>query len=102
MQSTLTGFNNPHGMVTDYTGNLYVADTGNQRVLRIPEEQSGLNLADATSIGANLIAPIDVGVDPSGNVYIVDAGAPGANNGQWFVFRTKRYALDTVLTKWWF
>ena len=81
VQSFITGFNNPHGFTSDYSGNLYVANAGGtHQVLRVASGQT--DVSTATAIGANLLNPVDVTVDGAGNVFIVDAGAAGANNGQ--------------------
>jgi hypothetical protein len=77
-QSSLGGFNNPHGMWIDAGGNMYVADSGSQRVLRIPHGQT---VASATTVGTGLINPIDVVVDGTGSVFIVDAGT-GNDDGR--------------------
>jgi DNA-binding beta-propeller fold protein YncE len=49
----------------DPSGNLYVADTGNNRVLQLGD---GFQIA----VGSSLIAPTGVATDPSGSVIIAD------------------------------
>ena len=58
----VTGLSSPTGIVQDSSGNLFIADTGNNRVVKAPWTGSGLS------------APEAVAVDPSGNVYIADTG----------------------------
>ena len=75
------------GVGFDGQHNLWVADTGNNRVLRFPASGAGLpqNTADlvlgqsgfnATSTD-NMASPIAVRVDANGNVYVMDLTAGG-------------------------
>ena len=70
----VTGLNNPRQVAVDATGNLYIADSGNNRVLK--ETLSGGTYTQST-IGSGLNLPFGVAVDASGNVYIADL-----NNGR--------------------
>jgi trimeric autotransporter adhesin len=62
--------NAPSSVSVDSAGNLYIADTGNQRVRKVTPD--GL-IAAATNLG--LISPVYAIPDSAGNVYIADAGA---------------------------
>ena len=79
----------PRGIAVDGNGNLYVADSGNNRVLRFPRptDQSGRILPDlvigqvdfttSTSAAVNaysLRAPAGVGIGPDGNIFVADSG----------------------------
>ncbi|MBV8944543.1 MAG: hypothetical protein JOZ95_03930, partial [Solirubrobacterales bacterium] len=62
-----TGLANPHGVAVDGQGNVFVADSGNDRIVELSPSGSqtvlpfaGLNLPDAVS------------VDSSGNVFVLD------------------------------
>jgi len=86
------GFNAPTGMAVDpTTGNLYVADAGNSRVLRFPapfanptrvEPDAVYGQANFTSLTANpfgvtnnsLNAPGAVAFDSAGNLWVSDTG----------------------------
>lgn len=86
------GFTSPGGLAVDpFTGNLYVADTGNHRILRIPAPFANLRqvepdavygqpdfesrTANVTSIGAaTLNAPATVAFDSTGNLWVSDTG----------------------------
>ncbi|MGA2962343.1 MAG: Ig-like domain repeat protein [Candidatus Korobacteraceae bacterium] len=76
-----SNLSNPKGIAFDGSGNAYVADSGNHRVVRVPNENGTLNPADQTTVGQSQLNPTDVAVDAAGNVYIADAGTNG-NNGQ--------------------
>lgn len=74
----------PQGIAVDPAGNLYVADTGTNRVMIFPNTQNApvAGMAAAFVIGqssfgasaANFKTPIDVSVDSSGNIYVSDSG----------------------------
>jgi uncharacterized protein (TIGR03437 family) len=82
---TLAG---PQGLFVDAAFNLYVADTGANRVLIFPNTQSaplggmaaafviGQNSFDVVSGGASgiLKSPADVAVDSASNIYVADFG----------------------------
>jgi NHL repeat len=75
VQSTVgTGLSIDHGVAVDGSGNVYIADSGNHRVLK--ETLSGgaytqSTVADSSS-AYQLQYPYGVAVDGSGNVYIAD------------------------------
>ncbi|MBI1353828.1 MAG: hypothetical protein GC160_05730 [Acidobacteria bacterium] len=86
---TATSLAIPRGLAVDGSGNLYVADTGNNRVLRFakPFDQSGRVRAEAvlgqvgffSSISAavnaqSLRSPFDVAIGANGEVYVSDRG----------------------------
>lgn len=60
----------PESVTVDASGNLYIADTGNQRVRMVTPNG---NIAAATNLG--LLSPVYAIPDGSGNLYIADAGA---------------------------
>jgi DNA-binding beta-propeller fold protein YncE len=61
--------NAPRGVAVDSSGNVYVADTSNNRVLK--ETQSGGNTIER-SVGMGFLYPESVAVDGHGNVYVAD------------------------------
>ncbi len=79
-------FNGPLGLTVDSSGNLYVADTGNNTIRKAT--QVGTNWvvttlagmagntggADGTGGAASFDNPADVAVDTAGNLYVADAG----------------------------
>jgi hypothetical protein len=79
--ATLAAFNNPTGLVFDAAGNLYIADTGNNRVRRINLVSGivttiaggGSSLADnIQGTTALLNAPRSLAFGPDGLLYIAD------------------------------
>lgn len=74
--------NFPTRVSLDASGNLYIADSGNARIRKIDvggvittvagTGGSGYAGDGGPAIGAKLFEPIDMAVDPSGNVYISD------------------------------
>jgi len=69
-QSTVgvTGLSNPRGVAVDGTGNVYVADTSHNRVLKLPAAGG----AQQTLGFTGLALPYGVAVDAAGNVFVAD------------------------------
>jgi sugar lactone lactonase YvrE len=75
-------FNNPAGVATDSSGNLYVADSVNSTIRKITPAGVVTTLAglansqgyvDGTGADARLVLPTGIAVDHHGNVYLSDA-----------------------------
>jgi sugar lactone lactonase YvrE len=74
--------NTPRGVSVDSSGNLYICDTGNNRIRRVDTSGTITTVAGNGSAGfsgdggpatsAMLFAPSDVAVDTKGNIYIAD------------------------------
>jgi hypothetical protein len=76
-------FSAPEGVAADHTGNLYVADTGNETIRQVTPAGVVTTLAgtigikgqlDGTGSAAQFSSPIGLSVDSSGNVYVADVG----------------------------
>jgi DNA-binding beta-propeller fold protein YncE len=63
-----TGLSDPSGVAVDAAGNVYVADSGNNRVVKLAPESGAQQVVGFT--GLNM--PYDMAVDSAGNVYTVD------------------------------
>jgi serine/threonine-protein kinase len=81
-QGTSAKFSYPNGIDVDGSGNVYVADGGNNRIRKIDAEGNVTTLAgfgaggfvDGLGTRACFYAPQGVAVDGSGNVYVADGG----------------------------
>ena len=73
-------FNTPSALAVDGEGNLYVADTANNRIRKVTPEGKVSTLAgdgtagfaDGQAARAQFNAPVGVAVDKDGNVYVAD------------------------------
>ena len=64
--------NNPSGIALDTAGNLYIADSGNNRIRKV--SNGVITTVSGGGVGAQLSNPTGVAVDTSGNLYIADSG----------------------------
>ncbi len=71
----------PSGMVVDAAGNLYIADTLNNRIRKVTPSGiittfagGGGSLGEGPATSAGLANPVGLAVDGAGNVYIADTG----------------------------
>ena len=79
---TAASFWNPAGVAVDSSGNVYVADCGNNEIRKITPAGVVSTLAgsgsqgavDGTGTAASFYHPYGVAVDGSGNVYVADGG----------------------------
>ncbi len=79
-QATLANLDNPSGVAVDGSGNIYIGDTGNNRIRRVGTNGTittiaGTGVAGATGDGgpaiqATLSSPMDLDFDSNGNLYV--------------------------------
>jgi len=79
--ATTAQFSDPQGMVIDENGNLYVADTSNNRIRKIDASGnvttfagSGSGFNDANGTAAKFNYPRYLAIDSDGNLYVSDTG----------------------------
>jgi len=74
-------FNGPHGMAVDSSGNVYVADTANQRIRKITPDGvvttfAGNGISDpftnGTRTAATFASPIGIAIDSSRNLFVIE------------------------------
>ncbi len=81
--ATLAKLNTPFGVALDAAGNIYIADSGNNKIRKVTASTgiittiAGTGTSNYTGNGgkataANLAGPLGLAVDPSGNIYIAD------------------------------
>ena len=69
MQLPITGLNHPQAVTVDHSGTVYVADTRNNRIVKLPA-----GAGQSTTVLSGLKAPDGVAVDTAGTLYVADAG----------------------------
>ncbi|HEY3861267.1 MAG TPA: SBBP repeat-containing protein [Verrucomicrobiae bacterium] len=95
-QATNAGFNLPQGVCVDSNGNVFITDTGNNRIRKIALTGiistiagGGTNgTTNGAATNATLNAPAATAVDAAGNLFIADSG----NN------RIRKVATNGVIT----
>ncbi len=85
-------FDNPHGLTTDRNGNLYVADTNNERIQKFSPNGTFMTSIGSAGIGYGQFgSPSDLAIDRPGNIYVTEA----ANH------RVQRFTADgTFVAEW--
>jgi sugar lactone lactonase YvrE len=82
---TATNLANPHGLAFDAAGNLFIADSSQQRIRRVDAVTGLVSTVAGTGVGgfngdavpataAQLLGPFALAFDPAGNLYIADLG----------------------------
>jgi sugar lactone lactonase YvrE len=79
---TSASFRGPKGLAVDSSGNVYVADRGNNTIRKITSSGIVTTLAgsaspgsaDGTGTAASFNSPAGVALDASGNLYVADSG----------------------------
>jgi hypothetical protein len=85
----------PKGIAADGNGNVYVADSGNNRIVRLFNPKSKLewkgSFTGASAQDNGLSGPSRVGIDEKVNVYVTDPG-----NRRLIVFDSAGHVLRTI------
>jgi len=77
---TSSSLTTPKGVAVDLSGNVYIADTGAARIVKVAPDGTTTPLSIS---GATLNRPMGLAVDSAGNLYIADAGvAPAGSTSQ--------------------
>lgn len=73
---TPSSFSGPNGLALDLSGNLYIADTGNNRILKVAPGGTTASLFAITiaQAAATFSGPNQLAADSAGNLYIADTG----------------------------
>lgn len=88
ISATATQLSSPYGVAVDGSGNLYISDNGNNRILKVTYTHAGLttftsvsifagggtSLGNGTATSAKLSNPKGIALDNAGNLYIADYG----------------------------
>lgn len=66
------GLSAPEAVAVDGTGSLYIADTGNKRVVYLPNT-GGWNESTALVVGSSMTSPSALAIDSMGDVFVADS-----------------------------
>lgn len=85
-------FKSPNGIAVDHDGNVFVVDTGHDRIQKFTDTGTFVGKWGSGGTGdGQFLAPRDVAVDPTGNVYVVEQ----SNN------RVQKFSnAGTFIAKW--
>jgi sugar lactone lactonase YvrE len=79
--ATNAELNNPGSVICDASGNLLIADTGNNRVRKVDTNGiittlagGGINFADNVAATNSSLFPSGIALDASGNLFVADSG----------------------------
>jgi sugar lactone lactonase YvrE len=86
---TTAKFNNPSAVAIDSSGNLFIADRGNNKVRKITQPGTGDSFT--STFASRLPGPVGVAVDASNSIYVVTF-----NDGKLRVFNSAGSLLRTV------
>lgn len=67
-----TAFKRPEDVAVDAKGNLFVADTGNARIVQIHLDDKSEKVLTLNEAGQKLVAPCGVSIDPEGALIVTD------------------------------
>jgi sugar lactone lactonase YvrE len=68
-------FSGPQGTAVDSSGDLFVVDTGNMRIVEIAPGASADCSTGCTTVASGFTNPIGIALDTSGNLYVTDSTA---------------------------
>ena len=68
-----TSLNSPAGIAVDESGNVYIADTNNNQIVKISPDGTA-SVLTLTGLTTALNSPVGIAVDESGTLYIADTG----------------------------
>ena len=68
-----TALNHPKGVIVDNAGNVYIADTAHNQIVKVTPAGNAVALS-ITGLSTALSAPEGLALDGSGNLYIADTG----------------------------
>jgi DNA-binding beta-propeller fold protein YncE len=85
-------FYNPYGIAVDSSGNVYVADTVNQRIQKFSSSGSFVTKWGSSGSGdSQFNYPIGIAIDSSGNVYVADE----------YNYRFQKFTSSGTFLGWW-
>ena len=67
----ITGLSSPGALAIDPSGDLFIADTGNARIVEMPANNTQVTV----NLGTTAFTPLGLAVDPAGDLYIADSNS---------------------------
>lgn len=90
------GLNNPGAVAVDPSGNIFIADTGNNRVIKLPWNSSTRSYGTQVSLLSNLFSPNGVALSANGSLFVADTGNNRVLELPWNP-TTETYGQETVI-----
>jgi sugar lactone lactonase YvrE len=84
----------PYGVAVDAAGDLFIADSGNNRLIEVPAGGGAATVINTTVNGKGLSLPVNITLDNGGDLFIADSG----NNRVVEVERSQPPALNFAAT----
>ncbi|MGH7981403.1 MAG: hypothetical protein ACREE6_18650, partial [Limisphaerales bacterium] len=86
-------FNSPKGLALDSSGDLFIADYGNNAIREITDISGANNGSTTTYVTTGISAPVGVAIDQSDNLFVLNRGGTGAFSTNGSVVEYDKYGI---------
>lgn len=86
-------FNSPKGLALDSSGDLFIADYGNNAIRELTDISGANNGSTTTYATTGISAPVGVAIDQSDNLFVLNRGGTGAFSTNGSVVEYDKYGI---------